>query len=183
MSAGGPATAVWAWFIGSIMAYCIASSGQSPKQGLGCSTDDFSCGASVSISNSWRYVLCDETCSSSRARRALGLDNWVVQLSRSGRRSRKSCIYYLADDSSYGGDAFHVRGWRAHVYTVSNHNPYLGCGGILSFDTGLHYRRFYLLSLFYACLEQYAPSLPSGYTRSSSGLLRSTVSRAIWMSP
>jgi hypothetical protein len=27
MSSGGPATAVWAWFIGSIMAYCIASSG------------------------------------------------------------------------------------------------------------------------------------------------------------
>ncbi|OAL51902.1 amino acid permease 2 [Pyrenochaeta sp. DS3sAY3a] len=26
MSSGGPATAVWAWFIGSIMAYCIASS-------------------------------------------------------------------------------------------------------------------------------------------------------------
>jgi amino acid transporter len=29
MSSGGPATAVWAWFIGSIMAYCIASSGAS----------------------------------------------------------------------------------------------------------------------------------------------------------
>jgi hypothetical protein len=28
MSSGGPATAVWAWFIGSIMAYCIASSGK-----------------------------------------------------------------------------------------------------------------------------------------------------------
>ena len=28
MNAGGPATAVWAWFIGSIMAYCIASSGK-----------------------------------------------------------------------------------------------------------------------------------------------------------
>jgi amino acid transporter len=27
MSSGGPATAVWAWLIGSIMAYCIASSG------------------------------------------------------------------------------------------------------------------------------------------------------------
>jgi len=26
MSSGGPATAVWAWFVGSIMAYCIASS-------------------------------------------------------------------------------------------------------------------------------------------------------------
>ncbi|KAF2268562.1 amino acid transporter [Lojkania enalia] len=26
VSAGGPATAVWAWFIGSVMAYCIASS-------------------------------------------------------------------------------------------------------------------------------------------------------------
>ncbi|RII19323.1 amino acid permease 2 [Alternaria sp. MG1] len=26
MSSGGPATAVWAWFIGSVMAYCIASS-------------------------------------------------------------------------------------------------------------------------------------------------------------
>ncbi|KAF2876713.1 amino acid/polyamine transporter I [Massariosphaeria phaeospora] len=26
MASGGPATAVWAWFIGSIMAYCIASS-------------------------------------------------------------------------------------------------------------------------------------------------------------
>jgi amino acid permease len=28
VNAGGPATAVWAWFIGSIMAYCIASSGK-----------------------------------------------------------------------------------------------------------------------------------------------------------
>lgn len=28
MSAGGPATAVWAWFTGSVMAYCIASSGK-----------------------------------------------------------------------------------------------------------------------------------------------------------
>ena len=28
LSLGGPATAVWAWFIGSIMAYVIASSGQ-----------------------------------------------------------------------------------------------------------------------------------------------------------
>lgn len=27
MASGGPATCVWAWFIGSIMAYCIASSG------------------------------------------------------------------------------------------------------------------------------------------------------------
>jgi amino acid transporter len=27
MSSGGPATAVWAWFIGSFMAYLIASSG------------------------------------------------------------------------------------------------------------------------------------------------------------
>lgn len=29
ITTGGPATAVWAWFIGSIMAMCIASSGQS----------------------------------------------------------------------------------------------------------------------------------------------------------
>jgi amino acid transporter len=29
MASGGPATAVWAWFIGSVMAYCIASSGTS----------------------------------------------------------------------------------------------------------------------------------------------------------
>ena len=28
LSLGGPATAVWAWFVGSIMAYVIASSGQ-----------------------------------------------------------------------------------------------------------------------------------------------------------
>ena len=28
LSLGGPATAVWAWFIGSIMAMCIASSGK-----------------------------------------------------------------------------------------------------------------------------------------------------------
>lgn len=27
ITAGGPATAVWAWFIGSVMAMCIASSG------------------------------------------------------------------------------------------------------------------------------------------------------------
>lgn len=27
MTSGGPATCVWAWFIGSVMAYCIASSG------------------------------------------------------------------------------------------------------------------------------------------------------------
>ena len=27
LSSGGPATAVWAWFIGSCMAMCIASSG------------------------------------------------------------------------------------------------------------------------------------------------------------
>lgn len=27
LSAGGPATAVWCWFVGSIMAMCIASSG------------------------------------------------------------------------------------------------------------------------------------------------------------
>ena len=27
LSSGGPATAVWAWFIGSVMAMCIASSG------------------------------------------------------------------------------------------------------------------------------------------------------------
>lgn len=29
ISLGGPATAVWAWFIGSVMAYVIASSGKS----------------------------------------------------------------------------------------------------------------------------------------------------------
>ena len=27
LASGGPATAVWAWFIGSVMAMCIASSG------------------------------------------------------------------------------------------------------------------------------------------------------------
>lgn len=27
ISSGGPGTAVWAWFIGSVMAMCIASSG------------------------------------------------------------------------------------------------------------------------------------------------------------
>lgn len=33
ISLGGPATAVWAWFIGSVMAYVIASSGKStPSQ-------------------------------------------------------------------------------------------------------------------------------------------------------
>ena len=30
LSSGGPATAVWAWFLGSIMAMCIASSGMLP---------------------------------------------------------------------------------------------------------------------------------------------------------
>lgn len=30
LSVGGPATAVWAWFIGSFMAFVIASSGISP---------------------------------------------------------------------------------------------------------------------------------------------------------
>jgi len=29
IASGGPATAVWTWFIGSVMAMCIASSGQS----------------------------------------------------------------------------------------------------------------------------------------------------------
>ncbi len=33
--AGGPATAVWCWFIGSIMAMCIASSGNSSSLLIG----------------------------------------------------------------------------------------------------------------------------------------------------
>lgn len=32
LSLGGPATAVWAWFIGSFMAYVIASSGNSQHE-------------------------------------------------------------------------------------------------------------------------------------------------------
>jgi len=44
MSSGGPATAVWAWFIGSIMAYCIASSGAFRDTSLADHTNGISSG-------------------------------------------------------------------------------------------------------------------------------------------
>lgn len=80
MSSGGPATAVWAWFIGSIMAYCIASSGSSPLL-LNTTHDAYmtpSGRISICVPDCWRHVLCHETRGATQTRCALGLDHRLV---------------------------------------------------------------------------------------------------------
>lgn len=106
MSAGGPATAVWAWFIGSIMAYCIASSGTHPAF---CRAKTMLISKSrrvgLCVPDSWRHVLCHEARCPSQRGRSLGMDNRVVQFPRPGCRRCESGVHHFPDDSRHGCDA------------------------------------------------------------------------------
>ena len=60
-----------------------------------------SCGARVCLSDCWRHVLCHQACCSPRQGCGLGVDYWLVQLSRSSSRCRQSCLYNLTDDMGH----------------------------------------------------------------------------------
>ena len=65
LSLGGPATAVWAWFIGSFMAFVIASSGVLIDENHAtCMLTLCSCGARLCISYRRWHVLRHEACCS-----------------------------------------------------------------------------------------------------------------------
>jgi hypothetical protein len=57
LSLGGPATAVWAWFVGSIMAYVIASSGH-----ISISLDQRLCADFMQWLNWFRHIQPQAAC-------------------------------------------------------------------------------------------------------------------------
>ena len=110
MASGGPATCVWAWFIGSVMAYCIASSGMLRDKSSICHVNVYaflidmqtnSRRTGICVPNRGWHVLCNETRRTSESCRRMGVDHWLVQFSWPSCRRCKFGLYHFPDDSSY----------------------------------------------------------------------------------
>src|SRR4051812_35262195 len=77
LSLGGPAAAVWAWLVGSLMASCISASGKMPPQEDPGLTSN-SCRACIRVPHGWRNVFCHQERCSAGACRCLVLDHRMV---------------------------------------------------------------------------------------------------------